>query len=110
MHRYTYVVYPNQSWSLYIDGQLQTWVGDNGVAPAETSDEPNPHQPMYLYIDYALADLNSSGTGWNFTDPNFTSGYRQFRINSVAVYEDGIHAGEGFAGGGLAPGTVIASH
>lgn len=91
MHRYTYVIYPNQSWSLYIDGALQTWVGNNGIAPVETGQ----NVPMMLILNYAL-DATT-----------FTSGTRSFLINSVAVYQDNDHAGLGTTGGGIAPGTVI---
>jgi hypothetical protein len=91
MHRYTYVIYANQSWSLYIDGQLQTWVGTNGVAPARSSND----NPMMLIANYAL-NANT-----------FTSGTRQFLINSIAVYQDGDHISSGITGGGVAPGTVV---
>ena len=93
MHRYTYVVNPNQSWSLYIDGVLQTWVGVDGMAPPQTSS----NTPMELIMNYAL---NGSG---------FTSGSDSFLINSVAVYQDNAHAGRSVNGGGIAPGTVLAS-
>ena len=93
MHRYTYVVYPNQSWSLYIDGVLQTWVGNNGVAPAHTS----VNTPMDLILNYALANTT------------FTIGSRNFVINSVAVYQDNAHAGQAMTGGGIAPGTTVAA-
>ena len=92
MHRYTYVVNPNQSWSLYIDGALQTWVGVDGVAPPKTSS----NTPMELIMNYAL---NGSG---------FTSGSNSFLINSVAVYQDNAHAGKSMSGGGIAPGTTVA--
>jgi hypothetical protein len=102
MHRYTYVIFPNQSWSLYIDGVLQNWVNactptntnamcGSSIAPPETSD----NVPMRLRIDYAL----------NAT--TFTTGSRQFLINSVAVYQDNNHAGKSMSGGGVAPGTVV---
>ncbi len=91
MHRYTYVIYPDQSWSLYIDGELQTWVGNNGVAPVRNSSDT----PMQLIINYAL----------NGND--FTTGTRQFLIKSVAVYRDNAHVGSGTTGGGIAPGTVV---
>ena len=94
MHRYTYVIYPDQSWSFYIDGVLQTWVGNNGISQAETSD----NVPMLLILNYALDKTT------------FTTGTRQFIIDSVAVYQDEAHAGQGVTGGGIAPATVIGSN
>jgi hypothetical protein len=104
-NRYTYVIYPNGSWSFYINGTLQTWVGNNGIAPAETPSESNPSTPMELLMNYALDYYN--GNSYSDTDPNFTSGTRQFIIKSAAVYEDGNHAGQDYIGGGIAPGTTI---
>jgi hypothetical protein len=94
-HRYTYVVYPDQSWSFYIDGVLQTWVGDNGVASSRTGD----HLPMDLLINYALR--TDTTTPW--TD----AGIRTYSIKSVAVYQDEANAGQSMTGGGIAPGTVV---
>ena len=37
LHRYSVVVFSDSSWSLYIDGNLQTWVGSNGIAPGPSS-------------------------------------------------------------------------
>jgi hypothetical protein len=91
MHRYTYVVFSDQSWSTYIDGTLQTWAGNNGISPPESSNDV----PMELIINYAL-DATT-----------FTSGSRTFFVDSVAVYQDGAHAGQSMAGGGIAPGTVV---
>jgi hypothetical protein len=93
-HRYTYVVYPNQSWSFYIDGVLQTWVGNNGIAPAETGDD----NPMDILINYGLRD--------NTTTP-WTTGTQTMLVKSVAVYQDEANAGQGTTGGGIAPGTVV---
>ena len=98
MHTYTYVVYPNQSWSFYIDGAEQMWIGGGtGVAPPRTSSVV----PLELRINYAL-NANT-----------FTSGSRTFAVNSVAVYEDSLTAGlpgHPYSSGTLiAPGTQIAS-
>lgn len=91
MHRYTYEVHSDQSWSTYIDGALQTWVGSNGIAPVESSDDV----PMMLIINYALADTT------------FTTGERTFLVDSVAVYQDQAHAQQSTQGGGIAPGTRV---
>jgi hypothetical protein len=96
MHRYTYVVYPDSSWSLYIDGVLQTWVGTNGIAPIETTD----NTPLEVAIDYALSA----------TTTGFSTGSRQFLINSVAVYQDTANAGKDTTGGGVAPGTIVGNN
>ena len=90
-HTYTYVVNPDQSWSLYIDGFLQTWVGSNGVGPVQSG----VNTPMELLMNYALSRTT------------FTSGTRQFIVNSVAVYQDAPHAGQFTSGGGTAPGTIV---
>jgi hypothetical protein len=100
-HRYTTVIYPDK-WSEYIDGQLQRWVGVNGVAPAP------PYftkAPMSLLLTNALRDRTPT-SGPN-PYPGFSSGTRTFTIRSIAVYEDAAHAGEGISGGGVAPGTSI---
>jgi hypothetical protein len=91
MHRYTYVVNADQSWSTYIDGTLQTWVGNDGVSPVESSDDA----PMELIVNYALSATT------------FMTGTRTFLVDSVAVYQDEGHAGQSIAGGGVAPGTVV---
>lgn len=86
-HRYDYVVFPNQSWSFYIDGALQTWVGNNGVSP------PEPFRPgaMMLILNYALAGGGPSGAS-------------TFAVNSVTAFEDATHDGGDRA---IAPGTTI---
>ena len=106
-NRYTYVIYPSGSWSFYINGVQQTWVGNNGIAPAETPGESNPNTPMELIMNYALDYYNSATNSHSDTDPNFTSGTRQFIIKSAAVYEDAANAGQNYVGGGIAPGTTI---
>jgi hypothetical protein len=94
MHRYTYVIHPDQSWSLYVDGVLQTWVGDRGVAPPQSSTDT----PMDVIMDYALGAAS------------FTQGSSSFVVDSVAVYQDRAHAGRpGVTGGGIAPGTTVAA-
>jgi hypothetical protein len=92
MHRYTYEVHSDQSWSTYVDGTLQTWVGSNGLAPVASSADA----PMMLLINYALSATT------------FTSGTRTFLVDSVAVYQDEAHAGKSIAGGGIAAGTTVA--
>jgi Glycosyl hydrolases family 16 len=90
MHRYTYAINPDQSWSFYIDGSLQTWVNGGGDAPARGSVDAL----MALIINYALSATT-------FTDS------RSFVIDSVALYQDGAHAGKDIAGGGIAAGTTL---
>jgi hypothetical protein len=101
-HRYTTVIYPDNRWSEYIDGQLQRWVGVNGVAPAP----PYFNKvSMGLLLTNALRDKTPT-SGPN-PYPGFSSGTRTFTVRSIAVYEDAAHAGEGISGGGVAPGTTI---
>jgi hypothetical protein len=101
-HRYTTVIYPNNTLSEYIDGVLQRWVGVNGVAPAP----PSFTKPrMSLLLTNAIRDQRGM-TGPN-PYPGFSSGTRTFTARSIAVYEDGAHAGQHVTGGGVAPGTAI---
>jgi hypothetical protein len=101
-HRYTTVIYPNNTWSEYIDGQLQRWVGTNGVAPAPPYVKT---VSMSLLLTNALRDKTPT-SGPN-PYPGFSSGTRNFTIRSIAVYLDGAHAGKNVTGGGVAPGTTI---
>jgi hypothetical protein len=101
-HRYTTVINPNNTWSEYIDGQLQRWVGNNGVGPAPPYFE---RVQMSLLLTNALRDkMGASGPN---PYPGFSSGSRTFTIRSIAVYQDGAHAGQSIAGGGVAPGTTL---
>jgi hypothetical protein len=103
-HRYTTVVYPNNTWSEYIDGQLQTWVGSNGVAPAP---------PEFKRVKMALLLTNairySSVTKSPNPYPEFSTPgeTRSFDVRSIAVYQDAAHAGANVTGGGVAPGTTL---
>jgi hypothetical protein len=92
-HRYTTVIYPDNTFSEYVDGRLELWVGSSG-----TSAKAEPNTPwMGLIVQNALRKYST----------NFSSGERSFDIRSVAVYEDGNHAGQAISGGGTAPGTVV---
>ena len=101
-HRYTTVIYPDNRWSEYIDGQLQKWVGVNGVAPAPPYFNA---VRMSLLLTNALRDK----TAWSGPNPypGFSSGTRTFTARSIAVYEDAAHAGQAVSGGGIAPGTTV---
>jgi hypothetical protein len=103
-HRYTTVLYPDNTWSEYIDGELQTWLGKAGVAPAPPEFK---RVPMALLLTNALRDAsNTSGPNPypEFSTPGET---RTFNIHSIAVYQDGAHAGRNVTGGGVAPGTTV---
>ena len=93
-HTYTTEIFPNDTYSEYIDGKLQPWATDVGPASPDTSAD------LHLILSYALRECGECHTG-------FTSGSRTFDIRSVAVYEDTPHAGDGITDGGLAPGTSI---
>ena len=85
-HRYTYIVEPDGSWRLYIDGQWQDWAGGGP--------KPEASNPMQILLNYAV----TGNTGL----PSST-----FRIASVAVYEDTRHAGRRVSAVVVAPGTTI---
>jgi hypothetical protein len=103
-HRYTTVIYPNNTWSEYIDGQLQTWVGNAGVAPAPPEFK---RVQMSLLLTNAIRD-SSGSTGPNPYPEFSTAGEtRTFDVRSIAVYQDGAHAGRNVTGGGVAPGTTV---
>jgi hypothetical protein len=55
---------------------------------------------MALILTNALRDNTRTGPD---PAPNFQSGSRTFAIRSIAVYEDGNHAGKNVEGGGIAP-------
>jgi hypothetical protein len=99
LHRYTTVIYPNNTYSFYIDGALQTGgtIPANGLMgpPGGSINTPN----MGLVLQYALRNPKFS-TG-------FTSGSRTFTVRSAAVYEDAAHAGKDIVNGGPAPGTTV---
>lgn len=87
-HTYTYLIHPDGSWSFYIDGALQTWVGHGGVSGAE----PHDDAPMELIVNYALA---GGGPGASST----------FDVSNVVAYTDTAHAAVG--GHAVGPGTAI---
>jgi DNA-binding beta-propeller fold protein YncE len=91
-HRYTTVFTPNGSKYVvaeYVDGVFK-WSYEV-TYPTDRQTFTN------LNVSYALREYTEG----------FTSGTRDFDIRSVAVYEDGAHAGQDIEGGGVAPGTVI---
>jgi hypothetical protein len=100
-HRYTTVINPDNTVEEYIDGVRQTWVGSNGVLGPPPVISPGK---MALILTNALRENTRTGP-----DPatNFQSGSRTFAIRSIAVYEDGSHAGQNVEGGGIAPGTIV---
>ena len=96
MNTYTYVIYPDQTWSLYLNGVKQMWIGNGtGIGPAESA----PSVRMALRLDYAVRGNT------------FVQGERYFKISSVAVYEDSASAskpGHPYSSGTtIAPGTTV---
>lgn len=87
-HTYTYVIAPDQSWQYFIDGVLQSWVGDAGTAPARTSSDI----PMQVILSYSLRK-----NSW-------TEGSQVFAVDSVGIYNT---SGQHFTGGGIAKGTTV---
>jgi hypothetical protein len=79
---------------------------------------PNPYK-VSEYIDGVFrwsftANLSSAYDGLILTNamrsgssPGFKSGTQCFCVRSIALWQDGAHAGAGIKGGGIAPGTTI---
>jgi hypothetical protein len=93
-HTYTFELGANNTYSVWIDGVLQSWA--TNVGPAS----PDLFAKDTLTLSYALRTCPQCTTG-------FTSGTREFDVRSVAVYEDAAHAGVGIENGGVAPGTTL---
>ncbi|MFI4991319.1 MAG: fibronectin type III domain-containing protein [Solirubrobacterales bacterium] len=92
-HTYTFEIKPDNTYSIWIDGALQSWA--TNVGPAK----PDLTEKATLILSYALRRCGCT-TG-------FKSGTREFDVKSVSVYEDKAHAGVGVENTGLAPGTTI---
>jgi hypothetical protein len=92
-HHYTTVLTPDggnlYTASEYLDGVFRWSLG-------------------YTTSKQALDDLKISYALREYTG-GFTSGTRDFDIRSVAVYEDGAHAGQDIEHGGVAAGTTVAA-
>ena len=93
-HTYTFELSANNTYSVWIDGVLQSWA--TSIGPAT----PEPSEKATLILSYGLRTCGSCTTG-------FTSGARAFDVRSVSVYEDKEHQGVGIENGGIAPGTVV---
>jgi len=91
-HHYTTVIGPGASGKTraeeYIDG-VYRW-------SVEVS-TPSISVWQHLILSYALREYPNLVLGEDTT----------FAARSVAVYEDGAHAGQFVTGGGVAPGTVV---
>ena len=92
-HTYTFEIKPNNTYSIWIDGALQSWA--TNVGPAK----PVLTEKATLILSYALRRCGCTS--------GFKSGTREFDVKSVSVYEDKAHAGVGVENTGLAPGTTI---
>jgi hypothetical protein len=92
-HRYTTVINANNTVEEFIDGVRQSWLGNGGVL--------GPVSPTVVPMGLKLSNAVRG------SESKFTSGSRSFDIRSIAVYEDGTHAGLNVIGGGIAPGTVV---
>lgn len=93
-HTYTTEIFPDGTFSEWIDGALQPWA--TRVGPAS----PDLQAKDGLVLSYGLRTCAECKSG-------FTSGSREFDVKSVAVYEDAAHKGTGIEGGGIAPGTAV---
>jgi hypothetical protein len=92
-HTYTFELKPNNTYSVWIDGELQPWATDVGPGKPDLAAKDS------LVLSYALRSC-SCRTG-------FTSGTREFDVRSVSVYEDRPHDGVGIENRGVAPGTTV---
>jgi len=92
-HTYTFEIAANNTYSVWIDGQLQPWA--TNVGPAH----PDRSARLTLILSYALRECHCTS--------GFTSGTREFDVKSVAVYEDSAHKGVGIENGGIPVGTVL---
>jgi len=92
-HTYTFEIKPDNTYSVWIDGALQSWARNVGPVTPDLAEKAT------LILSYGLRRC-ACVTG-------FKSGTREFDIRSVSVYEDKAHNGVGIENGGLAPGTTI---
>lgn len=91
-HRYTTTLAPHGSRTLvseYVDGIFR-W-------SFEVEYPANRKTFAHLVLSNAMREFSEG----------FSAGSRAFDIRSVAVYQDGAHAGQEIEGGGIAPGTVV---
>jgi len=100
-HRWTHVVYPDLSMSMWIDGKLIETMDANGpyghLITRSKSPPTNPYKnPMALILSYGV---RSPGK------PTFQE--RSMHVRSIAVYESGARQGVNYWGGGIAPGTTV---
>jgi len=133
-HRYTHVIYPDATMSMWVDGKKIQSVG-GGRGRTSNILKSWPKDPLALILSFGLRNLYidavtmqkeldslraSGGSKTEIADlqdqisnihrtiraPNFKDS-RSMHVRSIAVYQDKAHAGKGFTGGGVAPGTVV---
>ncbi len=92
-HTYTLQLNANNTYSVWIDGELQPWASEVGPV------KPDLAEKATLILSYALRTCPCKS--------GFTGGTREFDVKSVAVYEDKAHDGVGVYNRGAAPGTVV---
>jgi len=110
-HRYTHVIYPDMSMSMWVDGKQ---VKKLGGVPWENYKHrlrtlPHPawsNQAMPLILSYGMRNPKLDDKKNKVGNPKW-KGTRSLTVHSIAVYQDGKHAGQGFTGGGVAPGTQV---
>jgi len=110
-HRYTHVIYPDMSMSMWVDGKR---VRNLGGVPWETYKHRLRTLPWKAWQNQAMPLILSFGLRnpkiddkKNPVGPPKWKGTRSLTVHSVAVYQDGAHAGKGYEGGGVAPGTQV---
>ena len=109
-HTYTTVFFPNNTYSEYIDGKIQSWdyvpTGGSAYTSGGTvaGPPPGPISDAYLGLELSYALRNDVD---GFPDPYFTSGTRSMTIRSIGVYENTTADGAYTSNPGLAPGTTL---
>jgi hypothetical protein len=110
-HTYTTVLYPNNTFAEYVDGRNVAWdyVSPGGAEYRSGGKLAGPptnlsNATMGLLMSYGLRDDTDGDP-----DPYFSSGNRDFKIRSVAVYEDAAAGGANSWNDGLAPGTRMSA-
>lgn len=91
-HTYTTEIFPDDSFSAWVDGAQYA----NHVGPLKALTEAFD----YLTLSYGIREEGING---------FKSGARTYYVKSIEVWEDTKHKGVGLHNEGLAPGTAVAS-
>jgi hypothetical protein len=89
-HTYTTEIFPDDTFSAWIDGAQYA----NHIGPLKAVTEAAD----YLTLSYGIREEGING---------FKSGARTYYVKSIEVWEDTKHRGVGIHNEGLAPGTAV---